>query len=231
MNLNQSSCEVNVGIKNIEIQSESEILTSQESEKSDQTGTGAETSTSKSSGSSSDEELICPEPPTLGRRHRKKRPPKKKKTQAIAVVITTTAYEVPEPFMERYNEELQPPEFTSKAKRRRKRKHQKKSMKTTAYQTSEPFMKRYKIDEKPVKSISIPPKFHLRFDDEGNTDQKKSEFNLRSRIIKALKENLKLQNPEFKTEKLTIRPVKSVEPNIEVKISEKPRIVKANLIE
>lgn len=211
INLNQSSCEVNIGMKNIEIHSETEISKSQEEE----AGDNAEITTSESSGSSSGDEL----PESIQKNSRDS-------------PVMTTDYLVPEQFKEKYSEITSEPEIK---KRKRKRKHKKKSQRTTtAYESPEPFMKRYKTKDVNIKSISVPPKFHLRFDDDGNPDQKKSKFNLRPRIVKAFKENLKLQNPEFiKPEKLSITPPMTAlenEKKIEVKPCLKPRIVKATLI-
>lgn len=81
----------------------------------------------------------------------------------------------------------------------------------------------------PVFINSAAPKVHLRFNEEGNTDEEKSEFNYKPRIIKALSRNLEL-NENLKDEMKSLDMV--VTENIQLDapqeiISLKPRIIKA----
>lgn len=73
------------------------------------------------------------------------------------------------------------------------------------------------------------PKVHLRFDDEGKTDENKSEFNYKPRIISARSKNLELnENIKEELKVLEMEVTQTVEPEIiQEIISLKPRIIKA----
>ncbi|KAG5677814.1 hypothetical protein PVAND_007541 [Polypedilum vanderplanki] len=111
-------------------------------------------------------------------------------------------------------------------KRKRKRKRKRKKMITTAYEPEEPFTKRYKnfsLDLEMVKK----PKLHIKFDDNGNIDEKLSKFNYKPRIIKALEVNLPIHEKTVKrTESCETVQIEShiLEESV---ISLKPRIIKA----
>lgn len=125
------------------------------------------------------------------------------------------------------NSDLQENKIEPLAKRRRKRKRRPKKKRgaaVTAYVPEEPFPARYGNIPAFLNSAAVP-KVHLRFDSEGNTDENKSQFNFKPRIIKALLVNLSLCD---KVEREIEMDVTQEIPDIaEEIISRKPRIIKA----
>lgn len=114
-------------------------------------------------------------------------------------------------------------------KRRRKRHQKKKKLNTVQTEPEESFKSRYK--KLPVFINSAAPKVHLRFDEEGNTDEDKSEYNYKPRIIKALSKNLELhENLNDAQKPVNMEVTENNEEIIiipEEIISLKPRIIKA----
>lgn len=116
-----------------------------------------------------------------------------------------------------------------KRKRKRKRHHKKKL--TTTYEPPRPFTARYKKFK--ILEAAVLPKLHIRFDDDtGEPDKATSEFNLKPRIIEALKKNLSiLENlreiSQVQLEAENPTKVETYEPLI---ISLKPRIIKAFVV-
>lgn len=125
-------------------------------------------------------------------------------------------------------------EITGITKRGRKRKRRPKKKKsseisTTAYVPDEPFKARY---SKIAFLSTAAPKVHIRFDNEGNADEEKSEFNYKARIIKALVKNLTLcDKKKFNDDKEeeVVKEIKKEEDFAEI-IDRKPRIIKAIVI-
>jgi hypothetical protein len=138
------------------------------------------------------------------------------------------------------NEEIQEAaadEPPMKRRRRRKRRTKKKKNVTTAYVPDEPFKMRY--NNLPAFLNAAAPKIHLRFDSQtGDTDQNKSEFNYKARIIKALEKNLSLKE-NFKDVERNLNhelmmleetqeiPTKFNDDGSDEIICRKPRIIKA----
>lgn len=123
------------------------------------------------------------------------------------------------------------------AKKRRKRKRRPKKKKIdpaaiTAYVPDKPFTSRY--NKVFLSSALAIPKVHLRFDNDGNADDDKSEFNYKPRLIRALENNLSLCE-DFKNVDLALEDTQDIiqiteEVQQQQIISRKPRIIKAIVI-
>lgn len=114
----------------------------------------------------------------------------------------------------------------AKRRRKRKRKPKKKKVVIAAYEPEDPFPARY--NNLPAFLNYAAPKVHLRFDTEGNEDGKKSEFNYKPRIIKALLSNLSLcENLNQIEKEIDMDVTLEVPALVEEIISRKPRIIKA----
>lgn len=76
---------------------------------------------------------------------------------------------------------------------------------------------------------SAAPKVHLRFDEQGNADENKSDFNYKPRIIFALIKNLELHEEiNKKCVNIEMETSQETEPElIQEEICLKPRIIKA----
>jgi hypothetical protein len=188
LNSQSSSCEVNLRLKDVKIESETESTQNQtkdviKSEKIDEIS--MEVEVQETSGSYSDQSSSS-----------------SSNTQESCQEST---------------DEVKP-----RRKRKRKR-HRKNKKSIAAYEIPEPFMKRYK--EFNFKHSTVSPKLHLRFDEEGLPDQTKSQFNTKARVITALKENLKLNEPKIRKISLEEKPIIANE--IDEEICIKPRIIKA----
>jgi hypothetical protein len=112
-------------------------------------------------------------------------------------------------------------------KRRRKRKRHRKKKAVTAYIPEEPFPKRYK---KISLEIAAKPKLHIKFDDEGNVNEKLSMYNFKARIVRALAVNLTINDTAKRKTSVTNDSMECVETKQAeetVEISLKPRIIKA----
>lgn len=115
-------------------------------------------------------------------------------------------------------------------KRRRKRHPKKKKSSSTTIQSApdESFKARYK--KLPVFINSAAPKVHLRFDEQGNADEDKSEYNYKPRIIKALIKNMELhENLKNDQKDIEMEVTESIEEIVSPHeiISLEPRIIKA----
>lgn len=203
--LSQSSCEIITDIKNLEVCSETENVSSQCSEiagkieklevQSQEENTQQESSSSESSSKPSDE------------------------SSSSQTTAKSSISESDEP-----------------QKRKRKRKRYRKKKITTAYVPPRPFSARYKKFK--ISEPAVLPKLHIRFDDDTcEPDQLTSEYNLKPRIISALKKNLSLLDnlKEVAQEKENL-PLDNLQPDVKslntesLVISLKPRIIKAIII-
>lgn len=199
--MSQSSCEIIGDIKNLEIHSETDNLSSQCSEIAreikklevkSQEETLQQNSSSSESSKSSEES-----------------------TSASATSSSSSESEEPK-------------------KRKRKRKRHRKKKTTTAYEPPRPFTARYKKFK--ISEATELPKLHIRFDE--NTDEPDkttSQYNLKPRIIEALKINLSLLEESLKKisqEKLPANETEINVPKIPERfvISLKPRIIKAMIV-
>lgn len=163
-NLSQSSCEIITEIKNLEVCSETENFSSQFSDIANEV-------TKLELKSSVADEIEKAE---------QQEPEGEKKAES-----STSASSESSLSSESSSSEAEAP---VKQKRKRKRKRKKKTS-TTAYEPPRPFTSRYKK----LKISPVLPKIHIRFDDIGDPDQLTSEYNIRPRIIEALKRNLTIE--------------------------------------
>jgi hypothetical protein len=116
-------------------------------------------------------------------------------------------------------------------KRKRKRKRKRKTKTTTAYSPPKPFTARYKRLK--LSGPTIPPKLHLRFNENDEPDQTTSDYNVKPRIILALRVNLMLSEETFKVEEDKTPPQTSeetAESSCKTEVFLKPRIIKAIVI-
>lgn len=124
------------------------------------------------------------------------------------------------------------PEQPAKRKRKRKRKRKKKT--TTAYSPPRPFKARYKRIK--LSGPAVPPKLHLRFNDDDEPDQATSDYNLKPRIIRSLERNLAINEELLAARTEKAAETLKIDSNAADKITHlivttlKPRIIKAIVI-
>lgn len=205
-NLSQSSCEIISDIKNLELCSESEILSSQISEPVEGSAQlevkGRQDSTSGISESPA--ELSAESSTSSG--------------SSYASSSATTSSSAAEP--------------EQQTKRKRKRKRKRKTKTSTAYSPPTPFTARYKRLK--LSAPVAAPKLHLRFNENDEPDQTTSDYNVKARIVSALIVNLKLseelRNVNEKTAEGLINRQQCQAITEDVFESLKPRIIKAIII-
>lgn len=167
VNSSQSSCEINTGIEKLGLSNESENVLSQLSEIAGGIGKIAvidETTASDANETNN----VCED------------------TSKVELKATSSSSGESSSSSSSANEAANEP--PAKCKRKRKRKRKRKT--TTAYEPPRPFKARYKRIK--LFEPSVLPKSHIRFDDTGTLDVAISTYNVKPKVVKALPQNLSL---------------------------------------
>lgn len=175
VNSSQSSCEINTGIEKLGLSNESENVLSQLSEIAG--GIGKIAVINETTASDANEtNNVCEDTSKVDTGSCGLKPTSSSSSSGESSSSSSSSAN------EAANE---PP---AKCKRKRKRKRKRKT--TTAYEPPRPFKARYKRIK--LFEPSVLPKSHIRFDDTGALDVAISTYNVKPKVVKALPQNLSL---------------------------------------